>query len=333
MRRALVTGGAGFIGSHVAERLLAAGDAVTALDDLSTGRVSNLAGIGAHPRFRFVEGCATDGALVRRLVADADVVFHLAAAVGVRLVVASPLSTLTSNLRATETVLGACGERGAAVLVASSSEVYGRGARTPFREDDDLLLGPSSRARWSYAAGKLVDEHLALAWHRERGLPSRVVRIFNTSGPRQRGDFGMVLPRFAAQAVAGQALTVHGDGRQTRTFCHVRDTAEALVRLMDDPRTAGGVFNVGGTEEVAIGDLAARVVAAAGTGAPILHVPHAAAYGPGFEDLPRRVPDVSRLAAATGFAPATTLDEIVRDVVEDARRAASPGGVPAANAR
>jgi UDP-glucose 4-epimerase len=325
-RTFLVTGGAGFVGSHLVERLLARGDAVVVLDDLSTGRLGNLEPVAAHPRLTVVEGSVCDAAAVERLTARADHVVHLAAAVGVRLIVEEPVRTLETNIHGTEVVLRACGRRGTPVLVASSSEVYGKGAGGPFREDDDLVLGPTTRSRWSYAASKIVDEHLALSWHRERGLPVRIARFFNAAGPRQIGDHGMVLPRFVEQALSGGPVTVFGDGRQSRSFCHVLDTVEAVVRLVDAPAAVGLTVNVGSSEETAIRTLAQRVVAAAaalGGTAParIEHVPYAEAYGAGFEDLERRAPDVSRLRAVTGFVPSRPLDEIVRDAVAWARTA------------
>ena len=324
-RTFLVTGGAGFIGSHLVERLLSRGDSVVVLDDLSTGRRANLDDVAASPRLTFVEGSVCDAATVDRLCARVDGVLHLAAAVGVRLVVEEPVRTLDVNVRGTETVLAACGRRGTPVLFASSSEVYGKNTRPPFREDDDPVLGPVSKPRWSYAVSKLLGEHTALAWHREHGLPVRIVRFFNTAGPRQVGDHGMVLPRFVEQALAGGPITVHGDGRQSRAFCHVDDTVEAVVRLLDAPGAVGRAVNVGNPSETQILALAERVRDAvrgtSGSLVPIDHVPHAAAYGADFEDLGRRAPDVSRLRTLTGFAPSRTLDEIVADAVRWARTA------------
>ncbi|MCG3133486.1 MAG: dTDP-glucose 4,6-dehydratase [Planctomycetes bacterium] len=331
-RRVLVTGGAGFIGSHVADLLAGAGRSVVALDDLSAGRREHLAGAAASGRCELVVGSACDDALVRSLAARCDAVVHLAAAVGVRKAVERPVATIEGNLRATSAVLAAAAERNLPVVVASSSEVYGRGARAPFREDDDLVLGAPSSVRWGYAAGKLCDEHLALAWHRERGLPARVVRIFNTAGPRQSGEWGMVIPRFVRRALDGAPLEVHGDGSQTRSFCHVADTAEAIVRLLDAPAApdapaaAGRVFNVGSPRETTVLSLAESVLRAAGSRSRIVFVPHEAVYGAGFEDLRRRVPDVSRLAETAGFAALRTLDDILRDTVAW-MRASTGGGV------
>jgi UDP-glucose 4-epimerase len=291
----LVTGGAGFIGSHLVERLLARGDGCVVLE--------------------FVEGSVTDRPLVASLVARADRVVHLAAAVGVRLIVDEPVRTLETNIHGTEVILKECARRSTPVFVASSSEVYGKGSRCPFREDDDVLLGPTTKSRWSYAASKMVDEFLALSYHKERGLPARVGRFFNTVGPRQVGQYGMVLPRFIGQAFDGGPITVYGDGAQSRSFAHVADVVESVVRLMDTDATAGQVFNIGGTEEVTMQALAERVRAMVNPGVEIGHVPYEEAYGGGFEDLGRRVPDTSRLQRATGFAPSRTLDEILRDTV------------------
>lgn len=315
----LVSGGAGFIGSHLVERLLARGERTIVLDDLSTGRRENLAAVAASADLQFVEGSVTDRPLVASLVARSDRVVHLAAAVGVRLIVDEPVRTLETNIHGTEVVLAECARRLAPVFVASSSEVYGKGSRCPFREDDDVLLGPTTKSRWSYAASKMVDEFLALSYCKERGLPARVGRFFNTVGPRQVGQYGMVLPRFIEQALTGGPITVYGDGRQSRTFGHVAEVVESVVRIMDTPATAGQVFNIGGTEEVTILALAERVRAMTGGAAEIRHVPYEEAYGGGFEDLGRRVPDTSRLRAATGFAPSRPLDDILRDTIAHLR--------------
>jgi UDP-glucose 4-epimerase len=315
----LVTGGAGFIGSHLVERVIARGDACVVLDDLSTGRYENLDAVISHPRMEFVDGSVTDRPLVASLVARADRVVHLAAAVGVRLIVDEPVRTLETNIHGTEVILKECARRNTPVFVASSSEVYGKGSRCPFREDDDVLLGPTTKSRWSYAASKMVDEFLALSYFRERGLPARVGRFFNTVGPRQVGQYGMVLPRFIGQAFDGGPITVYGDGTQSRSFAHVADTVESVLRLMDTDATSGQVFNIGGTEEVTMKALAERVRAMVDANVEISHVPYEEAYGGGFEDLGRRVPDTSRLRAATGFAPSRPLDEILRDTVSHLR--------------
>ena len=311
----LVTGGAGFIGSHLTERLLARGERVLVLDDLSTGRLANLSAVASHPGLEFQQGSVTDRPLVAALVARSERVIHLAAAVGVRLIVDEPVRTLETNIHGTEVVLVECARRRTPVFVASSSEVYGKGSRCPFREDDDVLLGPTTKSRWSYAASKRVDEFLALSYHRERGLPARVGRFFNTVGPRQVGQYGMVLPRFIEQALAGGPITVYGDGSQSRAFAHVADVVDSVVALMDAPDAAGQVFNIGGTEEVTIRALAERVRAIVDPKVEIRHVTYEEAYGGGFEDLGRRVPDTSRLLRVAGRTPARTLDEILRDTV------------------
>ena len=308
----LVTGGAGFIGSHLVERLLAEGCRVTVIDDFSTGRPENLAAVRTDPRLRVIEARVSACAGLDRLAGEADAIYHLAAAVGVELVVRSPIRTIRTNLDETEAILEAAAGPGVPVLLASTSEVYGKSQHAEFREEDDLLIGPPHLGRWSYACSKLMDEFLALAYARERGLPVIVARIFNTVGPRQTGQYGMVLPRFIAAARAGQPLRVYGDGAQTRCFCYVADTVEALARLMRCPAARGEVFNVGSTEEVSILELARRVIAALGSSSPIERVPYDAAYAPGFEDMRRRRPAVDKLERFTGFRPATPLDEIIR---------------------
>ncbi|MCE9636264.1 MAG: NAD-dependent epimerase/dehydratase family protein [Planctomycetes bacterium] len=325
-RTFLVTGGAGFIGSHLVERLLARGDAVVVLDDFSTGRRGNLVGVERNARFEFVEGSVTDAALVERLVARCDEILHLAAVVGVRLVVEQPIRTMETNVRGTETVVTAAARHRRPLLVTSSSEVYGRGTRIPFREDDPVVHGAPTRTRWVYAASKLAAEHLALAHHREDGIAVRIVRFFNTCGPRQVGDFGMVLPRFVDQALAGGPVTIHGDGRQTRSFCHVADAVEAVLRVMAAPDAIGRPVNIGGTVETSVNELAQRVVAAVTGTDPraerrveIVRIPHVVAYGDGFDDPVRRVPDVSLLRELTAFVPSRPLGELIADAVRWAR--------------
>ena len=309
--RVIVTGGAGFIGSHLVERLLAEGAEVVVIDDCSTGSLENLASVRAHPRLRVVVAKVSETDLDALLV-GAQSVFHLAAAVGVDLVVRSPIRTLETNLHETEVILRAAARQGIPVLLTSTSEVYGKSAQESFREEDDLIIGPPTHARWSYACSKLMDEFLALAYARERGLPVVIARLFNTVGPRQTGRYGMVLPRFIAAARAGQPLRVFGDGRQTRCFCYVADTVEALLRLQRHPAARGGVFNVGTTEEVAIRDLAERVLRLLGSQSPIETVPYGEAYAPGFEDMYRRRPCVDKLTRLTGFQPVIPLDETIR---------------------
>ena len=318
-RTVLVTGGAGFLGSHLAERLLADGDEVLVLDDLSTGRRTNLDGIPVELH----EGTALDPATVAPLVARADLVVHLAAAVGVRLIVERPVHTIVTNVEATRVVLDAAAGRGTPVLLASTSEVYGKSDAVPFREDADVSLGPTTQARWSYGCSKALDEWMALAYARERGLPVTVARFFNVVGPRQTGRYGMVLPTFARQALRGAPITVHGDGRQTRCFCHVRDAVEAVVRLSGTEAARGEVVNVGSDEEVSILALAERVRSAAASPSELVHVPYDEAYAEDFEDMRRRVPDLRKLELLTGFRPRTPLDAAVRDVLGAVR------GVPA----
>lgn len=314
-----ITGGCGFIGSHLAERLLGRGDRVLVLDDLSTGAMANIAHLIGQPGFDYRIGSALDVPLVSEMVDRADVVVHLAAAVGVRLIVERPVHTIETNVRATEVVLAAAAKKQKMVVVASTSEVYGKSASVPFREDQDLQLGPTSHSRWAYACSKALDEWLALAYSSEKGVPVVITRFFNTVGPRQTGRYGMVLPNFAQQALRGEPITVYGTGQQSRCFGHVRDAVEAVIRLMETPEALGEVFNVGTTSEVSMIELATRVRDAAGSKSEIRLVPYSEAYAAGFEDMMRRVPDVSKLFRVTGFKPMTTLDEIIRDVVEDQR--------------
>ena len=328
-RRVLVTGGAGFIGSHLVEALLLRGDRVTVVDDLSTGREENLAAIRNHPALRVVRGSVAEDALVGRLVAEADVVAHLAAAVGVRLIVEQPVHTIHTNVACTDLVLRHARVRGAKVLVASTSEVYGKSSKIPFAEEDDMVLGPTTRARWSYACSKAIDEFLALAYHRAPALPTVVVRFFNTVGPRQVGQYGMVVPRFVRQALAGEPITVYGDGTQRRCFCDVSDVVGAVVALLEAPGAVGRVFNVGSDEEISIRGLAERVRARVGRDVPIRLVPYEEAYGEGFEDMPRRVPDLSRIQALIGYRPRIALDGILDRVIAHERArgaAAAPAG-------
>ncbi len=317
--RVLVTGGAGFIGSHLAEALAARGDEVTVLDDLSTGREENLRGLSAAPGFRFSRGDVCDPAAVARAAEGCGAVYHLAAAVGVRLIVEQPVRSIEVNIHGTETVLRAAAERGLPILIASSSEVYGKGVRCPFSEDDDLVLGPTTVTRWSYAAGKAVDEFLALAHHRERGTRVVVARFFNTVGPRQVGRYGMVIPRFVDQALAGGPITVYGDGTQTRCFGFVGEVVRACIALLETPAAWGRVFNVGSPHEVSVNEVAEKVRALVNPACSVEKVPFEVAYGPGFEDLDRRVPSVERLKSTIGFTPEKRLDEFLPEIVEDVR--------------
>lgn len=317
--KVFITGGAGFIGSHLAERLLAQGDQVMVLDDLSTGTMDNIASLVGHPGFGYRIGSAVDVPLVTELVDRCDATVHLAAAVGVRLIVERPVHTIETNVRATEVVLGAAAKKQKPVLVASTSEVYGKGTRLPFQEGDDLTLGPTINSRWAYACSKALDEWLGLAYHREKDVPVTICRFFNTVGPRQTGRYGMVLPTFAAQALRGEPITVYGSGTQSRCFGHVRDAVEAVIRLLRAPGAAGQVFNVGSDEEVEIYRLAELVRDAAGSASEILRIPYEEAYAEGFEDMQRRVPDVRKLEQFVAFRPRTPLAEIIADVVADQR--------------
>ena len=309
--RVVVTGGAGFIGSHLVERLLADGQAVTVIDDCSTGSLDNLVAVRGHPRLRLIVAKVSQTAELPDLLAGAETVFHLAAAVGVELVLRSPVHVLETNLHETEAVLHAASLHRTPVVLASTSEVYGRSTKASFSEDDDLLIGPPTCARWGYACSKLMDEFMALAAAKEHGLPVVIARIFNTVGPRQTGRYGMVLPRFLAAAKAGQPLRVYGDGTQTRCFCHVADTVEALVRLARSPEACGQVFNVGSTEEISIRGLAERIINRLQSASEMVFVPYNEAYEVGFEDMQRRRPTVEKLTRVTGFRPATSLDRII----------------------
>ena len=317
--RVFITGGAGFIGSHLAQRLLQRGDQVLVLDDLSTGSMENIDPLIGRPGFEYRIGSALDVPLVAELVDRCDVTVHLAAAVGVRLIVERPVHTIETNVRATEGVLGAVAKKQKLAVIASTSEVYGKGAKVPFQEDDDLTLGPTTHSRWAYACSKALDEWLALAYWREKKVPVILARFFNTVGPRQTGRYGMVLPSFAAQAVRGEPITVYGSGEQSRCFGHVRDAVEAVIRLIETPAAVGQVFNIGSDEEVTILELAKRVRAAARSQSEIVFVPYSEAYAEGFEDMQRRVPDASKLERTIGFRPRTRLSEIIADVVADQR--------------
>jgi UDP-glucose 4-epimerase len=317
--RALVTGGAGFIGSHLTESLLHAGHAVAVLDDLSTGRLLNLAAVKDHARLEVIEGSVTDEPLVRKLMAGVDVVYHLAAAVGVRLILDRPVATIETNILGTEAILRVAREERPRVVLASTSEVYGKNDRVPLSEDDDRVLGPTTKSRWSYACSKAIDEFLGLAYHHEYGVPVTIVRFFNTIGPRQTGRYGMVVPRFVRQALDGEPITVYGDGRQSRCFTDVEDAVRATIALSLAPGAVGEVFNIGTTHELTIQDLAERVRALVGGGAPIRHVPYDEAYQPGFEDLRRRVPDIRKAQRVAGYRPRVSLDETLHRVIAHLR--------------
>jgi UDP-glucose 4-epimerase len=320
-RNILITGGAGFIGSHLAEALLKRGDRVTIIDDLSTGRFENIAHLTGHPNFHFAIDTITNEMVLDRLASECSLIFHLAAAVGVMLIVDHPVRTIETNIIGMEAVLKAALRYKAKVLVASSSEVYGKGNQIPFREDDDVVLGPTSRSRWAYAASKMIDEFLALAYAREKGLPVVIFRLFNTVGARQTGQYGMVIPRLIQQALKGEALTVYGDGQQTRCFLHVSDAVAAITTLAECEEAVGQVFNVGSTEEVSISELARAVLRVtrrlkpAIKGADIQYVSYENAYAVGFEDMRRRVPDIGKIKDTTGWQPEKNLQQILRDML------------------
>ncbi len=313
--KALITGGAGFVGSHLAERLLDDGHEVIVIDNLSTGSIDNIAHLKGRPGFEYTIDTVANESLVAELVDRCDVVFHLAAAVGVKLIVEQPVHTIETNVHGTEVVLKHANKKKKLVVIASTSEVYGKSTDVPFREGADLVLGPSIKHRWAYACSKLIDEFLALAYWKEKKLPVIIVRLFNTVGPRQTGQYGMVLPTFVRQALAGQPITVFGDGTQSRSFTYVGDVVEALVRLVKEPRAVGQVFNIGNTGEVTMLDLAHRVKAATGSDSPVQLIPYDQAYEEGFEDMPRRVPDISKIKALVGYAPRLGLDDIIASVV------------------
>ena len=313
--RVLITGGAGFIGSHLAETLLERGDEVLALDNLSTGSIDNIAHLKQHPRFSYTIDTVENEPLLAELIDRADVVVHLAAAVGVKLIVEQPVHTIETNVHGTEVVLKIANKKKKLVLIASTSEVYGKSANVPFSEDADLVLGPSSKHRWAYACSKLIDEFLALAYWKERRLPVIVVRLFNTVGPRQTGQYGMVIPNFVRQALAGEPITVFGDGTQSRSFTYVGDVVRAMVALIDEPRAVGQVFNIGNGREITIGDLAEKVRTLTGSRSTIVRIPYDQAYESGFEDMPRRVPDISKVSALVGYRPTVELDEILTRVI------------------
>jgi UDP-glucose 4-epimerase len=313
----LITGGAGFIGSHLAERLLADGHRVTLLDDLSTGRASNVSHLRQSPNLTFVRDSVENEATVNLLMSQCDAVYHLAAAVGVQLIVDQPVRTIQTTIHGTEVVLDAANRFGRPVLITSSSEVYGKGTRVPFSEDDDVLVGPTRHTRWCYSYSKAIDEFLGLAYHKQFGLPVVTMRLFNTVGPRQVGMYGMVLPRFVSAALAGRPLQVYGDGNQTRCFCHVSDVVDAMVKLMATPPAVGNVFNLGSDQEVSINQLARRVIDLTGSKSTIEHITYQQAYGQPFDDMARRVPNLAKIQRAIGFAPKLNLDQIIRSVIEN----------------
>ena len=314
--RVLITGGAGFVGSHLSEAFLERGDEVFVLDNLSTGSIDNISHLKDQKRFGYVIDTVENEPLLAEHIDRADVVVHLAAAVGVKLIVEQPVHTIETNVHGTEVVLKIANKKKKLVVIASTSEVYGKSTNVPFSEDADLVLGPSSKHRWAYACSKLIDEFLALAYWKERKLPVIVVRLFNTVGPRQTGQYGMVIPNFVRQALAGQPITVFGDGTQSRSFTYVGDVVRALVSLIDEPRAVGQVFNIGNGREITINDLAAKIKTMTESRSDIVRIPYDQAYESGFEDMPRRVPDISKIRALTGYAPTVELDEILERVIE-----------------
>ncbi|HEY5443476.1 MAG TPA: GDP-mannose 4,6-dehydratase [Pyrinomonadaceae bacterium] len=323
--RVLITGGAGFIGSHLADAYLERGDEVYVIDDLSTGRIENIQHLKGQPRFHYTIDTVHNHPLTAELVDQCDVVFHLAAAVGVKLIVESPVRTIETNVRGTEVVLSIANKKKKKVLVASTSEVYGLSTDVPFREDGNLVMGATTKGRWSYACSKAIDEFLALAYWREKKLPTVVVRLFNTVGPRQTGQYGMVIPTFVRQALSGRPITVYGDGKQSRCFGYVGDIVGALIKLMDHKDAVGNVFNIGSNEEISILQLAQRVKELTQSESEIVFVPYDEAYEEGFEDMPRRVPDISKIHNLVGFQPQMSLDGILETVIDyqSGRRSAS----------
>jgi len=318
-RHALITGGAGFIGSHLAEAWLARGGEVTVIDDLSTGRFDNIAHLTECPRFHFVIDTISNGIVMDRLVSECDVIFHLAAAVGVKLIVRDPVRVIETNVLGSQAVLQTAARYRKKVLLVSTSEIYGKSTRVPFSEDDDRVLGTTTKARWSYSDSKAVEEFLGLAYYRQMDLPVVICRLFNTVGPRQTGQYGMVVPRFVRQALRGDSITVYGDGSQSRCFCNVSDVVRALVGLIECPRAVGEIFNVGSTHEITILDLArkilAQVVPEEDARDRIVFVPYEEAYQPGFEDMQRRVPDTRKIQATLGWQPEITLTETLQQVI------------------
>jgi len=318
--RVLITGGAGFVGSHLAEALLDRGDEVFVLDDLSTGSIDNITHLKGNPGFHYTIDSVTNEPLLAEMLDRCDAIVHLAAAVGVKLIVEAPVRTIETNVHGTEVVLKHANKKKKLVLIASTSEVYGKSATVPFKEDADLVLGPTSKHRWAYACSKMIDEFLALAYWKERKLPVIIVRLFNTVGPRQTGQYGMVVPNFVRQALTGQPITVFGDGSQSRSFTYVGDVVRAMVALINEPRAIGEVYNIGNGNEISIGELASRIKQMTNSSSPIVKIPYDQAYEAGFEDMPRRVPDISKIRALVGYEPTVELDEILTRVIESLRQ-------------
>lgn len=324
--RVLITGGAGFIGSHLADSLLREGHVVEVIDNLSTGLEENVAHLLAHPGFTFHHDTIFHLELLASLIARCDIVYHLAAAVGVKRIIQAPVETIETNVAGSELVLRLAARHTRRIVLASTSEVYGKSTQLPFLEDGDLVLGATSHSRWSYACSKAIDEFLALAWHRQSGLPVTIVRLFNTVGPRQRGRYGMVLPTFVGQALLGQPITVYGSGQQTRCFTHVADIVEGITTIAHHDATIGEIYNLGSTSEITIHRLARLVLAATGSDSPIVYVPYEQAYAPGFEDMQRRLPSIAKAQAAFGFQPRRDLQEVLDEVIADLRARIEQGG-------
>jgi UDP-glucose 4-epimerase len=312
----LVTGGAGFIGSHLCELLVNNGHTVVAIDNLSTGRLENISHLLAMPGFLFVRETITNSQVLDRLTSEADIIIHLAAVVGVKLIVEDPVNTIATNIMGTEAVLTTANRYGCKVMLASTSEVYGKGSKVPFNEEDDCVMGPTSHSRWAYATSKAIDEFLGLAYYRQFGLPVVVMRFFNTVGPRQTGRYGMVIPRFVRQALLNEPITVYGDGEQSRCFADVEDIIDAIYKLSSNSAAVGQVFNIGSTEEVTISELADKVIIATGSQSKVIHVPYEEAYAPGFEDMRRRVPDLTKVNHLIGYEPKYKLDDTLKRVID-----------------
>jgi UDP-glucose 4-epimerase len=316
MKTYLITGGSGFIGSHLAEKLLKMGYRVICIDDLSTGKKENISHLSHYPNFSFVRSDIMDSIVLDRLVSQSDIIIHLAAAVGVQLIVNNPVRTIETNVKGTEVVLKSALRYDCKVMLSSTSEVYGKSNKLPFSEDDDSIIGPTSKSRWCYAISKMLDESLALAYHREYGLDVIPFRLFNTIGPKQTGQYGMVVPRFINQALKNEPITVYGDGRQKRCFCDVRDVIEAIVGLSNHPKAVGKIFNVGSTEEISINTLAEKVRQITKSSSEVIHIPYDIAYAPGFEDMEQRIPDTSLIRSLIGWRPQYTLEETLREIMQ-----------------
>jgi len=314
--RVLITGGAGFIGSHLAERLLGRGDEVHLLDDLSTGSIENINLIKGHPNLTYHIDTIRNYRLTAELIDICDVVYHLAAAVGVKLIVESPVSTIETNIRGTDIVLSLAAKKRKRVVITSTSEVYGKRNKVPFSEDDDLVMGPTNKGRWSYACSKAIDEFLAIAYWKEKRVPTVIARLFNTVGPRQTGRYGMVIPNFVQQALTGQDITVYGDGTQTRCFTHVSDVIEALIAIAEHPQAVGEVYNIGSDHEISMLELAEKIKSLTGSASNIVFVPYDQAYEAGFEDMMRRVPDISKIRELIGYKPKVDLDGLLTSIID-----------------